>query len=1229
MLAALVAGTLSAAIVWRIAEHNAETRQAALVDVAVGAADDDVNELVIAMSGTSALVGADGSVSQQALDRFASDLSAAGLNRPVGWLVPSGGTDGASDWLVRLAAGLPTDGTGTGSATGSGTGGEPSIRAGATIPAGSAVATAAERARTSGRPMIATVTAPDGTARLAVLKPVYRMIGDDTTNPEFVGVVMSSDNPTQLSDRVAATVPNDVRFRISDSNSVLATSVPAPQGGVIAQAGVAGQKIIVHVQDARTVNHDLSWFLLWIMAVIVAAAGVVGLRSARYDQERRRTNAMIASTADLAPELAAAVTADDVAEVISEHLPPVFEADIASFGDIDDEAGVVRLHHGPGVDPAVEARLSELALADIPTLTESVAAGQTVLVRDADDWRRVLPRDVADRLLDAGARAAAVLALKGPTGSVVATVGIIWWRPPEFDERTLSTLETVRELCEQSLARAAVTDKVSARASRLAELAEQLAGADTVSDAASAVTTLALDIVGADAASVGVLDTDLGVLTVHHGDSVPLQARAAYTDVGLDVPLAITHAAKEGVTVLCGSGAEHADRFPPTNDALRSANAELGNGARAAIPLRTNDGVIGSVVFVWNEPVQFSNDIVNELTTIAEIAAQAVRRTQLTEAQAADARRSRALADLAQGLASRSETADIAGFLTESVLAPLGATYSVIGVLDGDRLIRRYSDRLIETGLRSLGEEYLISSMETPTPATDAARTGSSVFVASPQEANDRYPHMSEVWNAVGALSGAAIPVKDRNGRVVTVISVMWDRPATHRAEVLDALDTVAGMVSQTLERTGLVDELRRSVLRNQRLADFARLLAEVRSVDELCSTVLGNAAAPVGAAAVDIALLDDDGNAAPLSQLGDVDGLDWSRPRLALTTAGTRHESAPLSAPASQSLRVAGMVTLDAEAIALDMDASQSTALLDAGVVLCTYLPLIAPDGTGLGVIGLAWDGPQELTPTILAKLRTLSELCSQTLQRTRLREAEHRLVVSLQERVVHPVPEVPGLAIAGRYLPAAEQVGMGGDWFEGIALDEHRYGVVIGDIAGHGINAVADMVELRAIIGALLRSDTPLQDVYPQVATLLHQEGRGLTATSCTAVFDQEEETVRYVSAGHLPPLLVSPDGSVQLLEGARLPLLGVPSSAVAPGGVAFRPASMLVLYTDGIVERRREPIDVSLDRLRHAMESTLADHGLQPDVELVADELLRRCLGDRPADDDVALVVVARRP
>ncbi|HNB93481.1 MAG TPA: PP2C family protein-serine/threonine phosphatase, partial [Microthrixaceae bacterium] len=155
-------------------------------------------------------------------------------------------------------------------------------------------------------------------------------------------------------------------------------------------------------------------------------------------------------------------------------------------------------------------------------------------------------------------------------------------------------------------------------------------------------------------------------------------------------------------------------------------------------------------------------------------------------------------------------------------------------------------------------------------------------------------------------------------------------------------------------------------------------------------------------------------------------------------------------------------------------------------------------------------------------------------------------------------------------------------------------------------------------------------------RVAALVQQGGRGLTATSCTAVFDTSDDTVRYVSAGHLPPVLARPDGSVELLEHGRQPLLGVAGSIVAPGVAPFGPGSSLVLYTDGIVERRREPIDVSVENLRVATTELVRTHlhrgtevttPTQDDVERFTDALLRSCLGERSTDDDVALVVVTR--
>jgi serine phosphatase RsbU (regulator of sigma subunit)/type II secretory pathway pseudopilin PulG len=1209
ILVVILVGSLAAAAAWRLAERDADTRQADAAESVHQAVERAADDLVVALSGASVLIGVDGSVTPAGLDRLIQDVSEAGTSRPVAWLTPVDTNAAAVEWTVQLSA-AGRDGARDGAEALAG------MEKGTVYPADSSLSEAATRSLRSGRPSTTLYTTPAGAARLAVLKPIYRVLPQNEERPIVLGVVMTSALPGEVAAGITGELQGDVGFRIAEGDAVLAESDPPPTGGVVSEIDVDGTPLTAQVEDRRAVNHELSWFLLWATAVIVAAAAVIGMRSAHYDRDRRRTNAMIGRTAELVQHLALAATADDVAAVISDRVPPLFGADLASFGEVDDEAGVVRLHLPDGLTGDLADGLGEIRLAEIPTLADAVSDGTIVLLRDEEDWRRELPAEVSEQLWELGARAAAILPLDGPGRGVVATVAIIWWRPPRFDERLTATLETVRELCEQSLARAAFTDRVSARASHLAELAERLAGVDTVAATADTVTTMVLGVVGASAASVGVRDDEEAMLRIHHGDTIGGRALEVFSQLPIDAPLAFTEAVRTGVPVMCADLDAYAERYPDTD----VANRDLGLGGRAAFPLRVDDRVIGAIAFAWEHAVDFDDDLVNELTTVAEITAQSVRRAQLIEEQAADAERSRSMAELAQGLAARADTADIAGFLTESVLGPLGAAYSVVGVLDGDRLVRRYSRSLVETGLTTLGQDYLSSSIESRTPATDAARDATMIFVTDRDEGAARYPEMAPLWDLLGVQAGAAAPVVDRSGRVIATISVLWDRTITVRDELRDTLSTVAGMVGQTLERTSLVDELRRSAERNQAMADFARALANVRSIEELCRSVVAGGARPVGAVLADVALLSEDGTVLP------IDGS--ARVPLAAPTGDDGERHAGVRDPLEECLRSREAVVLEGDEFGSVYPEAVVRAIEASQVRVTAHLPLVAPDGAALGVLAVGWDTPEDLTPTIRAKLRTLAELCSQTLQRTRLREAEHRLVVSLQERVVRPVPVTSGLHIAERYLPASVQVGMGGDWFEGIQLDEHRFAVVVGDIAGHGINAVADMVELRAIIGSLLRSATPLEEVYPQVAALLQQGGSGLTATSCTAVFDTTSDALRYVSAGHLPPVLGRPDGSVELLEHGRQPLLGVPSSAVTPGTAPFPPGSVLAIYTDGIVERRREPIDVSLSRLAEAMGDVLAARGeTAPDVEVVADELIERCLGQRTTDDDVALVVVAR--
>jgi serine phosphatase RsbU (regulator of sigma subunit) len=227
------------------------------------------------------------------------------------------------------------------------------------------------------------------------------------------------------------------------------------------------------------------------------------------------------------------------------------------------------------------------------------------------------------------------------------------------------------------------------------------------------------------------------------------------------------------------------------------------------------------------------------------------------------------------------------------------------------------------------------------------------------------------------------------------------------------------------------------------------------------------------------------------------------------------------------------------------------------------------------------------------------------------------------LQESVLAPLPPIPGLDLAARHLPAARHIGMGGDWYQAIRLDDDRCAVIVGDVAGHGITAVGDMAQLRAAIGALVSLELPPAEVFRQTTALLRAVGHTVTATAVVAVIDTAADTILYAAAGHPQPLLRAPDGSVDLLRGGRHPLLGVPVKGIEEIGTAPFPAgSTLVLYTDGLVERRNEPIDECVERLARELGATTAVGSAA-----VADDLIVANLVGREPDDDIAIVVVTR--
>ncbi|MEZ0069340.1 serine phosphatase RsbU (regulator of sigma subunit) [Streptacidiphilus sp. MAP12-20] len=293
---------------------------------------------------------------------------------------------------------------------------------------------------------------------------------------------------------------------------------------------------------------------------------------------------------------------------------------------------------------------------------------------------------------------------------------------------------------------------------------------------------------------------------------------------------------------------------------------------------------------------------------------------------------------------------------------------------------------------------------------------------------------------------------------------------------------------------------------------------------------------------------------------------------------------------------------------------------------------PILGPDGTVVLLVHRVEEvtelirarggasGPQDraLEAELYSRARELQEV------NERLREANSRgreVAMALQEAML-PAPSSVGGRAAVRYRPATGALNVCGDWYDLVDLPGDRVGVAVGDVVGHGLAAACVMGQLRSALSAASRvARGPGQAL--EVLGLYARFVPGAENTTAVQTYvDWAARTIRYSSAGHLPPALLHPDGTVTFLDQATDPPLGArPDHAPRPEATAsFDPGAALVLYTDGLVERRREDIDVGLGRLAASL---TRHHRAGP--EALADAVLLDLLQTGGATDDTALVVM----
>ncbi|WP_129838211.1 SpoIIE family protein phosphatase [Streptomyces sp. RFCAC02] len=297
---------------------------------------------------------------------------------------------------------------------------------------------------------------------------------------------------------------------------------------------------------------------------------------------------------------------------------------------------------------------------------------------------------------------------------------------------------------------------------------------------------------------------------------------------------------------------------------------------------------------------------------------------------------------------------------------------------------------------------------------------------------------------------------------------------------------------------------------------------------------------------------------------------------------------------------------------IARDEDAA--AALARAGVHSALVVPLIAR-GDVLGTLTLS--RTRERRPFDTEDLALAGELAARaaiSVDNARLYGRQRDIALILQRSLRPQLPEGRDLDVALRYLPAVSEAG--GDWADVLRLSDGRFGLVVGDVMGKGVHAAAIMGQLRSTIRALARLDLPPAELLGHLDEVVRSLGTTI-ATCVYAVCDPAAGRCTIASAGHLPPVLVQPDGTADLLRLPNAVPLGV-------GGVPFtedrRPlpdGATIALFTDGLVEERDAPIDEGLEALRALLEGPPAP------LEETCDRVLAGRRRATPADD-VALLL-----
>ncbi|MGZ4615698.1 MAG: SpoIIE family protein phosphatase [Actinomycetes bacterium] len=433
----------------------------------------------------------------------------------------------------------------------------------------------------------------------------------------------------------------------------------------------------------------------------------------------------------------------------------------------------------------------------------------------------------------------------------------------------------------------------------------------------------------------------------------------------------------------------------------------------------------------------------------------------------------------------------------------------------------------------------------------------------------------------------------DDAGRPLAVWTSVFD--ATDRKQYETELLAARHRAEQSSARLRVVEQV---------VAD----LAAVSGVAEVSDVIARAGSLVFGAAASSVWLTDHQAGAYVLATVAGAGGAGAAR----AATVPALHDAA---------LRAGEVVVVPgaaAESLVPEVHAVLGSA---PGGLLLT--PLNALDRT-LGLLALRLVGEEAPETEELSLLRTLGRQAGQALERARLFDEQSRVATTLQHSLLpRTLPDDPRVSLSACYRPAVDGLEVGGDWYDAFLLDDDRVAIVVGDVVGRGLHAAAVMGQLRSAVRALATVDSGPAQLLQGLDRFVEGVHAADTATMAYAEVDLRNGVVRFACAGHPPPVYVDPAGRAALLwEGRSAPLGAHFGVATRPEArLTMVPGARLVMYTDGLVERRDQPLDQCIA----ALAEELGAWSDRP-FDTLADGVTDAILGGDPTDDDVCLLALS---